>query len=161
MVSFIPLFQKQFIGTMFALEIPTVTSTPSTLTCGEDSRYTTTTTMAVFQPSHKPLTRTLSEGELSAYSSVNSVRDTMASARRTRESLRKSRASIRALRDEADKTLREIQELRREMKQYQMNNCTTELSMHPATYESDQESDSGVLSHPTVHSGISDMTIEF
>ena len=81
------------------------------------------------------ITRTLSEGELSAYSAVSYVRDTMASARQTRESLRKSRVSLQALRRDAEKTLQEARALRREMQQMMSSSRRT------ATYDSDLDSD--------------------
>ncbi len=88
----------------------------------------------------------------------------MASARRTRESLRKSRASLYALRQDAEQTLRDARTLRREMQELLMDSNTFQghsTALASSVYESDQESDSGVLSHPTVHSGMSDMTFDY
>lgn len=82
------------------------------------------------------------------------MRDTIISARLTRESIRKSRASLRVLREEARQTLLEANDLRRQMQlllRQPPRDTTT-------SYDSDQESDSGVLSHPTVDSDISDLT---
>lgn len=138
---------------------------------------TTTTTHAAASPfavitmptSTNCLTRTLSEGELSIYSSVSSVRDAIASCRRTRDSIRKSRASIRALRLESNHILQEAHDLRREMElllidrphiimSSKTNNNINQTDEEEE--ESDQESDSGTASQPTLGSEVSDLTFE-
>lgn len=113
-------------------------------------------------PGPGTLNRTLSEGELSSYSSVTSIRDTIISAYRTRESIRKSRASLQALREESRQTLAEANDLRREMRLLLHYGHSTPKTISTTTaYESDLESDSGVLSHPsTVDSEVSDLTLD-
>lgn len=63
--------------------------------------------------SQRVLHRAGSEGEMTAQSSVDSVRD---AAEKTRESIRQSRATIQALRAESRQALRESRELRKTMK---------------------------------------------
>lgn len=134
-----------------------LTSTPSNLM--DASSISVSKTMLYPPSSPRGLTRTLSEGELSNYSSVTSMRDAIASARRTRETIRKSRKNIRALRLDSQRTLREAHKLRREMHSVLISRRKIKLTV-PSPDESDQESDSGKISQPTVATEVSDLTLD-
>ena len=114
------------------------------------------------------LTRTFSEGELTSYSSVNSVREAVAFARRTRDSIRKSRASIHALRQDAKQTLQEAHSLRREMemlltdrRRARRRTAKTSTLSPPTQHYSDHEVDSdNTCNRSTAGSEVSELTFE-
>jgi hypothetical protein len=101
--------------------------------------------------SKQPLSRTLSEGELSAYSTASSVRDAIASCRQTRENIRKSRASMRVLLQESRQTIDDARDLRNALQLLLLTRGQSRFLLE----ESDLDSEAG--SQPSF-SEVSDMT---